>query len=125
MLSSLTLFADISGVQGPRPFSWLVNTLGTCHRPSRIESVKFMMLTCAFRQAEDLLWSTLDALFAPYPERRWPQLKRFVIRHFSNSGDHAKGGKLEKVIRSMIPVLASADILQFTMSGQYFPFSVV
>jgi len=132
MLSSLTLTADISmmsyaylGLEGPQRFFWLVNTLGTCHQPSRVKNIKFMILTKDFGFADQLPWQNLDALFTQYPETRWPQLKRFDIQHFNQyEGDvkRYKEGKLERIILPRTPILAAADLLRFTISGEYLRF---
>jgi len=136
MLSSLTLSAEFSDPsttlsvtaleEASRRFSWLVKTLGTCHAPSRIENLKFAILTWLFSYAKDLPWPTLDALFAPYPERRWPRLKCFIFQDFIASVDmvqYYKKGMLEEIIFPMTPILASTDILRCVVSGEYFPFS--
>jgi len=132
MLSSLTLSADISmmsyghgGLEGPQRFFWLLNTLGTCHQPSRIEHIKFMILTRNFGFADQLPWQNLDALFSQYPGRQWPQLKRFDIQHFNKYAEDVKRykeGRLEGIILPMTPILAAADLLRFTISGEYLRF---
>jgi hypothetical protein len=132
MLSSLTLSADISmmpygnpGLEGPQRFSWLINTLATCHQPSRIENIKFMILTREFGFADRLPWRNLDALFAQHPGIRWPRLKRFIIQHFNECRADVKRykeGKLEEIILPKTPILAAADLLRFTISDEYLRF---
>jgi len=132
MLSSLTLSADIAMIgygysreEGPQRFFWLVNTLGTCHQPSRIENIKFMILTKDFGFADQLPWRKLDALFTGWCSgRQWPQLKRFIIQHFNQYRDvkQYKEGMLEGIILPRTPILAVADLLRFTISGEYLRF---
>jgi hypothetical protein len=131
MLSSLTLSADFSPTlhgdaveEASQRFSWLVKTLGTCHQPSRIENLKFAILIWLFSYTKYLPWPTLDALFAPYPENRWPRLKCFIVQDFNEEMDkvqYYKTGMLEEIILPMTPILASTDILRFMIYGEYFP----
>ncbi|KIM37291.1 hypothetical protein M413DRAFT_31008 [Hebeloma cylindrosporum] len=132
VLTSLTLSADISmmpygnpGVDGPRRFAWLVDTLATCCQPSRIETIKLIILTREFSFAKDLHWKNLDSLFTPYPEIRWPQLNRIIVQHFNENKESIKRykvGTLEKIVLSMTPILSAADLIRFTISGEYLRF---
>jgi hypothetical protein len=129
MLSSLTLSADVSqtfdgdaGSQGLRRFAWLVNTLGTCHQPSRIENITFMILISPFGSVNCLPWQNLDVLFAQHPGSRWPALKCFTIQHSSECWwdvTQYNEGSLEGIILSMTPNLAAADLLRLMSSDEY------
>jgi len=123
MLTSLTLSADISMM--PQSFSWSVNTLATRFQPSRIETIKFMLLTKEFGFAKHLPWQNLDTLFAPYPWAQWPHLNRFLVQHFPENKEsikrYKKGG-LKDIILPMTPILFAADLLHFTVSGEYLRF---
>jgi len=113
------------GIDGPQRFSWLVNTLATCRQPSQIETIKFIILTREFGFAKKLHWKNLDALFAPYPRARWPQLNHFIVEHFNENKENVKRykeGMLEEIILPMTPNLSAADVLRFTISGQYLSF---
>jgi hypothetical protein len=84
-----------------------------------------MILTREFRFADRLPWQNLDALFAPYPGRCWPRLKRFIIQHFNEYESNViwyKDGTLEDIILPRTPILAVADLVRFTISGEYLRF---
>jgi len=65
-------------------------------------------------------------LFAPYPESRWPLLKHFAVQYLDESMDNVRyyqEGMLEEIVLLMTPILDSADILRFTISGKHFTLS--
>ena len=110
------------GLQNPRRFSWLVGTLATCHQPSRMENIKFMILIWDVSLANHLPWHNLDALFAQYPGGQWPRLKHFIIQHFDENKGKVKEESIEDIILPRTPFLAAANLLRITTSGEYLRF---
>ncbi|KDR72256.1 hypothetical protein GALMADRAFT_143114 [Galerina marginata CBS 339.88] len=127
-LTSLTLTSDISmmpygslGTEGLHRFNWLVTTLASSARPSRLESIKFIIRTRSFSFAKQLPWDNLDALFSPVTEKRWPSLRKFDILHIKESKGNMEGS-IEAMVLPMMPVLRQSEVLRFRVSSRWMEF---
>ena len=130
LLTSLTLTADMEklpyvppGFEGPRRFDWLIETLSTCHSPSRLERITLIIRIQRFDFAKYLPWQNLAALFEPHPSERWPRLKRLDLKNVNEWEDRFyKQGTLERIVFPLMPVLSNEDLVKIETSSEKLSF---